>query len=212
MPIIKPNHLICYAFAIVSFFCCLNAAIAQNTYSYPVQLNGQLEDWGDTLPSRYQISLDNQRVVYRADQDFDGVFEVYSVPINGGTAIKLNGNTVTGGYVSEFKISADSQRVVYRADQRTKDIHELYSVPATGGNVARINGNLYLAGPMVPNSYDFSFEISTDSQHVIFQAYQATNDDPFELFSTSLRSNDDEMDELCFPIKAQNNKLSVVCL
>ena len=53
------------------------------------------------------ISPDSRRVVYRADQETDGIFELYSVPIRGPAAdgIKLNKALVPGGDV--VNLSAD---------------------------------------------------------------------------------------------------------
>ncbi len=70
----------------------------------------------------FKISKDSSRVVYRANQDTVSTFELYSVPLGGGVATKLNPVLVSGGDVDVvfgFKISADSSRVVYRANQDT---------------------------------------------------------------------------------------------
>jgi hypothetical protein len=59
--------------------------------------------------------------------------ELYSVPIEGGKADKLNGPLVAGGQVHSFMIDAGSRRVLYRADQDIDEVFELYSVPLAGG-------------------------------------------------------------------------------
>ena len=63
-----------------------------------------------------KISPDGSRVVYLADEDTEGVNEIYSVPIGGGAATRLNGPLVAGGRVSSFVISPDSNTVVYSAE------------------------------------------------------------------------------------------------
>ncbi|NOT31695.1 MAG: hypothetical protein HOP15_14705 [Planctomycetes bacterium] len=57
----------------------------------PVKLNPGLVTGGNVvgLPIP-EVSPDSVRVVYRADQDTNDVIELYSVPIGGGPAIKLN--------------------------------------------------------------------------------------------------------------------------
>lgn len=97
-----------------------------------VQLSGTMVTGGDL--SEYEVSADSSRVVYQADQDTDGVSELYSVPVGGpaGAGVKLNNPLVTGGDVSGFSISGDSSRVVYRADQETNGLYELYSAPISG--------------------------------------------------------------------------------
>lgn len=61
-----------------------------------------------------QISGDSSRVVYFADQETNDVEEIFSVPLTGGTSVKLNG-PLAGNYPYDFAISPDSSRVVYRA-------------------------------------------------------------------------------------------------
>jgi hypothetical protein len=64
-----------------------------------------------------QITPNSQRVIYRADQDTDGVFELYSVAIDRlfGTAQRISGALVAGGNVVGAAITPDSQYVVYLA-------------------------------------------------------------------------------------------------
>jgi len=53
----------------------------------PYQISGDMVTFGDV--GVFQISADGQRVIYRADQDQDDVFELYSVSIAGGSAVKI---------------------------------------------------------------------------------------------------------------------------
>ena len=59
-----------------------------------LKLNDPLVPSGDV--ESFDISPDGSRVVYRADQDADGVTELYSVPIAGSPVTKLNGALVPG--------------------------------------------------------------------------------------------------------------------
>ena len=45
------------------------------------------------------FSPDSSRVVYVADQDVDGMLELYSVPLAGGTVVKLNAPLIPAGDV-----------------------------------------------------------------------------------------------------------------
>ena len=45
----------------------------------------------------FLISPDSSRVVYRADQQTNEVFELYSVPLDGGSVTRLNGSLVEMG-------------------------------------------------------------------------------------------------------------------
>ena len=97
-------------------------------------------------------------MVYRADQDTDNIIQLYSVPIGGGTSIKLNSTLVSGGGVNDLKISQDSTTVVYRADQDTDGVVELYvsyfqltrddKVPHTGFFIADLGLG---CDPIIPN-------------------------------------------------------------
>jgi Tol biopolymer transport system component len=101
--------------------------------SFPAQA-----DAGDAL----WISPDSAYVLYTADVNIDEAFELYSVPIDGGTAVQLNGALVTEGDVDTATaplFSADSRTVIYRADQQTNDRYELYAVPITGGPALKVN-------------------------------------------------------------------------
>jgi Tol biopolymer transport system component len=145
-----------------------------------IKLNGALVAGGNVGFS--QISPDNGRVVYQADQQTDNVFELYSVPLGGPAAagIKLNGALVALGDVDNFAISPDSSRVVYTADQQTDTVFELYSVPLGGPAAAGIKFN----GALVAGGNVVNFQISPDSGRVVYRADQQT-DEVFELFMTT---------------------------
>ena len=135
------------------------------------------------------ITPDGARAVYRADQDHLDVVELYSIPIEGGTPVKLNDALTTGGNVvgepssdildpfdprrgPGFRIAPDSQRVVYQADATTDSLLELFVVPGGGGPVTR------LSGPMPPGGglQSDGFRISPDGTRVVYLAAQDTAD------------------------------------
>jgi len=143
------------------------------------RLNGTLNTGGTIADYDFSFSPDSSRVVYRADQQTDGVFEIYSVPSAGGIAVKLNGVMTSGGVVANFEISPDSTRVIYRADQQTDGKFELYSVPLAGGGATKLNGALTFDGDVLDAL------ISPDSSRVVYLADQAT-EDVDEIFSVPL--------------------------
>jgi formylglycine-generating enzyme required for sulfatase activity len=123
--------------------------------------------------SSYQISPDGLRVVYVADQETDGVNELYSIPLQGGASSKLNAPLIAGGDVHAFAVSPDGQRVVYMADQDTDDLLEFYSVPIQGPPSAGVK----ISGPMSPGGnmyYWFLVKFSPDSQRVVYKVDQET--------------------------------------
>jgi Tol biopolymer transport system component len=151
----------------------------------PQKLNGPLPEEGDVSFGNFAISADSSRVVYRADQETDQVFELYSVPLDGSAAPqKLNSALVEEGnvYPGGFVISADSSRVVYVADQETDEVLELYSVPIDGGAAPqKLNGPLPEGG----NVSFRSFAISANSSQVVYMAEQEM-DGMFELYSVPI--------------------------
>jgi hypothetical protein len=70
----------------------------------------------------WDVSADAKWVVYVADEEKAGVYELYSRKIDGsGSPIKLSGSMPETGDVQGLRISPDSRRVIYVADQtRTK--------------------------------------------------------------------------------------------
>jgi ELWxxDGT repeat protein len=143
------------------------------------KLNDRVVNGGKV--SGFKISEDGAWVVYRADQDTDNAFELYSVPIAGGTAMKLNDRLVGGGDVAPiFEISPDGSRVVYRSDQDTDDVYELYSVPIAGGTGTKLNDRL-VGGGDVGSIY----EISPDGSRVVYRSDQDT-DNVYELYSVPI--------------------------
>jgi Tol biopolymer transport system component len=158
-----------------------------------VKLNGPLAPCTGAAPpscgsvSDFQITPDGSRVVYRADQDVDNVFELYSVPVQGGTVTKLNPPLVTNGdvladttsttlLVEGPQVTPSGSRVVYRADQTTDEVRELFSVPVGGGVATRLNP------PLESNRDIVAFQISPDGTRVVYLSDQDDNGTN-ELFS-----------------------------
>ena len=105
-------------------------------------------------------------LVYLADQDIEGVDELYLLGSN-GTSTKLNPALPVGRSVTRFRITPDKTAVVYRADQDTDDLLELYRVPlATPGVSTKLNGPL--ASQQKKQFFDFQF--TPDSSAVLYTA------------------------------------------
>lgn len=139
----------------------------------PLPVNG---DVGDTLGGAFSfaISADSTRVVYRAEQNIDNVWELYSVPLAGGDAVRLNEPLPANGDVIDARISSDSSHVVFRADPNLDNVIEIFSVPLTGGSPVRLND------PLTTNNRVLAgFQISNDGRRVVYETQdipsQATN-------------------------------------
>jgi Tol biopolymer transport system component len=129
----------------------------------PNQLGPSLDE--DAFVSDFIISPDAQRILYRTTQyieDAPTVYEVYSVPVSGGAAVKIPGATF-----SRTKISPDGQRVIF-SSKATAGVDELFSMPIAGGGVVRLNAELQ---PVQTGSRGvYSFEFSGDNQNVVYSS------------------------------------------
>ena len=143
--------------------------------TFPVKLSGPMTAGGQVGFS--VISPDSATVVYRADQDTDGVSEIYSVPIAGGQAVRINGPLIsTSSDVNSFTITPDSSKVIYIADANKLNADEVFTVPIGGGTPTRLNDDL------VANGRVFDFSLSPDGATVVYLGDQ-DKDDVTELFS-----------------------------
>ncbi len=144
--------------------------------NYRQKLNGPLVDQGDVFFA--QVSPDGNTAVYIADQDTNGVAELYSAPLGSGDVTKLSDSLVEAGDVWHFEISSDSSTVIYVADQDTDDVYELYSVPIHGGAPSRIHPALDLFGDQGVGD----FRISPDGNTVLFTADFNASSETYGLF------------------------------
>ncbi len=134
----------------------------------PFVAGGSMVDPGAGFSS-FLFSADSSRVVYEADQDTSGMFELYSVPIAGGGTTKLNDSLIAAGDVTNFNVDTINSRVFFRADAATDQRFELYSVPLAGGTVTKLNGTITPGAAGIA-----SFRILWDGSRVIYRAAQDT--------------------------------------
>jgi Tol biopolymer transport system component len=101
------------------------------------RLNGPVVAGGDVI--EFQLAP-NGKVLYRADQERDGQYELYRVNLGGAERVKLSrllpaDRTVGGGLGGPIAlVTGDGSRVVYRTHHQWLDagFDELYSVPMAG--------------------------------------------------------------------------------
>ncbi|MFK7936542.1 MAG: 3-coathanger stack domain-containing protein, partial [Saprospiraceae bacterium] len=137
-----------------------------------------------------RISPSSSHVVYTADQETDNVFELFSVPLAGGTSVKLNptlaGNrSIDGGSVL---ISSNGEQVIYISDQETNNVDELFIVPITGGTAIKLNPDFTNNNGDIA-TFPFPLFNSTGT-HLVYLA-DAEIDNQEELFSVSLVCQND---------------------
>jgi len=142
-----------------------------------------------TLPgsgaSDFVISPLSNKVVYRANQDNDAIYELYSVNTDGtGGTQKLNNTIVTGGSVQSlsFKVSYNGLKVIYIADQDIDEKFELYTSNMDGSSNTKISG-------AIPANSDISnFKLTLDNLKVVFMANSNINTVQ-EIFSVNLNGS-----------------------
>jgi hypothetical protein len=146
-------------------------------------VNGEVEAFDG-----YFISADSKRVIYLAEQDVPTSQELYSVPITGGTAVKLNAALNFNSDVITYVISPDSQTVVYQALLNGNTLTHFYGVPVTGGASTQLSaepvagGGLSIVGGKGPSAQIF---ITPDSSKMVYQA-RIDSADTNELYSVTL--------------------------
>lgn len=136
------------------------------TGGQPTKLNGPFGHTQGVSFGAVQITPDGDRVIYRADQDTDEVYELYSVALNGAGGVKLN--AALGGTEDvdlEYRISPDSRRIVYRGGAT------VYGVPAAGGS----------ALPFIPSPETARVTFYPDSS-VVFYSARASAGQPYQLY------------------------------
>lgn len=121
--------------------------------------------------SQYQsvlVTADGSRVVYRdsgaSAVNIDGV-ELYSVPIQGGTPVKLNGTLPTLGAhrsVTEVRLTPDSADAIYVAPLVGGNGSAIYRVPVAGGSSVQLSGAHGATGSIL------FFILSGDGTKVIY--------------------------------------------
>ncbi len=146
----------------------------------PARLSAPLAAGGNVAPG-FRISADGRTVVYLADQELDERFELFAVPLDGGTGpVKLNGALVDGGdALADFALTPDGERVVYRADAETDGRFELFGVALDGSaNPVKLNPPLVADGDVRPG-----FLLAPEGSRVIYRADRSV-DEKIELFSS----------------------------
>ncbi len=128
-----------------------------------VKLNPALVGNGN-VSSLFEISPDSSTVVYRADQVVDDRFDLWSVPVGGGAAVKINGLLNANADVNSFAISPNGLQVVYLSDEYDDERFILFARPIGGGAL------LFVAEVSPIGGDIFEYRFTPDGFWVIFRA------------------------------------------
>lgn len=98
-----------------------------------------------------QSVVTNNYVVCMVDVPDQSSYALWSVPIDGGPAVRLSQEMETNRDVIAFQVSVD--RVAYTADPNRWTQYELFSVPRWGGSPVKLSGSM----PSDNDVDDFAF-------------------------------------------------------
>ena len=133
----------------------------------PVQLNSVPVTGNALRPGA--VTNDKTRIVFLGDNAEDGGDDLFSSPIDGSEPAKLQTPRPPFWVTSQvyvYRVSPDGERAVYYQGRPFSGIGELWSVPTDGSERPRAVMN------PVPNPAVSSFEITSDSQTVVFVGSQ----------------------------------------
>jgi len=148
------------------------------------RLNGNLQTDG-FLSLDFSVTSDNRWATYEADQDTDGVFELYAALTSSpGASVKLNeALSLPGGefgHVFEHVLAPDDETIIFLADKDTADVRELYTASFSNPGI-----NTKLSGPLPPGySIEKGFQLSPDGQRVVYRV--SSNSGAAELYQVRL--------------------------
>jgi Tol biopolymer transport system component len=133
----------------------------------------------------FAISPNGAWVVYRANQDFTNRTELFRNAIAGGDILKLHEDLEIGRSIWEFKITPNSAGVVFRGELDSW-MDDLYGTWMNGSTIA----TPYKYSSLPDDTRSISaYEISPDSNRVVYLADQGTSD-VVELYSNSILAGD----------------------
>ena len=125
----------------------------------PVSLTSPLPMEDQYYSMQYKITPNGSRVLYSAFQESATVTSLFSIPIGGGTPVRLSG---TGISAYNIVISSDNQWVVFLGfDSGGKS--RLYRAAVLGAT-----GSAVAITPAAASSMYYDLAISPDNAHVVF--------------------------------------------
>jgi hypothetical protein len=150
----------------------------------------RLADDGTFEPRpQFELGADGARVVYRADQELDEVFELFAAPTDGSAPpVRLHAPLGPAQDVAlfGFRVTPDGAHVVFAADLDAAGELALYRAPLDGSQPPlRIGGAFVPGGDLWTRASDGaaeSFALTPDGSTVVYLA-DARTDGVVELFA-----------------------------
>lgn len=122
----------------------------------------------------FRIAQEAGRVVYVAQGADHAVYDLWSVPVSGGTALRLRPTVTVPGsgwaQTGDLWFGAGGARVDYLANYANLDKQELWSAPLSGiGSVVKVSRSLVTGGDVV------AAEVSPDGTRIVYLADAAVD-------------------------------------
>jgi hypothetical protein len=123
----------------------------------------------------FSATADGSTVAFLAELDPAGTIELFSVPMTGGPATKLNAPLAPFGHVLDFAFLPGAS-LMYLAPPVSASASELFRVSLAGGPVTPLNPAL------VPGGSVLEFWVTADGARILYRADQDV-DERVELYS-----------------------------
>ena len=147
----------------------LTSAMGVALAASPVKLSGVMAAGGDVLTDRYAIAPGTtKRAIFVADRATDGLFELWSTPVSGGTPVKLSGTLPAGSIgVTSLKVSPDGNWVAFVTAASATLSQQLWLVAndGTAATPAAVSGPLAGISSIIQD-----FQWSANSLRIVFRA------------------------------------------
>ena len=174
-----------------------------------IRLSGDLAGTGagEGVSSNFMFSPNSGSVIYTAEQDTDGIEELYIAPVEGGDTTKLNAQISTGGRVNQNVVfSPDSEYVAFVAlKDRVGGGQSAYLARSDGSEVTNLNEALSFN---TSDDEGYIIRFSPNQDYLIYEVYI----DSLSRYTYQLIELVSEDDTDCFPIKLPSDKVVVPCI
>ena len=125
----------------------------------------------------FKWAPDDSRIAYRADQDTDNVYELYTASPTGGATVKESGNPGFNGVI-DYKWAPDSNFIAFRKAPDAMSEFELFTAVKAG-----IDAPVRVSADLTGLRDVTGFKWAPDSSLIAYLADPFSND-VFELFTT----------------------------
>ncbi|RKY20977.1 MAG: hypothetical protein DRQ55_05900 [Planctomycetota bacterium] len=150
-----------------------------------LKLSGDMVAGGSVFVTSPQVNAKGRYVTYIADQDTDGVQELYRSDLITGHNRRLSGPMVTSGDVSVSAVFLDpkGRYAIYRADQVVDQLFELFRSDIKTGNVLKLSANSTFGGDVLISG----IKVDAKGRYAVYVADHNLNG-VNELFASHLKT------------------------